>query len=78
MVGSVDVLHSEITQTYPVGGGTRTFTSDGSDLAWGGGAGVKIFLRPQLSLRPQFRLVLSEKTGVMGQATGSVAVGLHW
>jgi hypothetical protein len=39
---------------------------------------VKVFLKPQVSLRPQFRLVFSEKTGVMGQATGSVAVGFHW
>ena len=37
VVGSVGVLNSEITQTYPVAGGTRTFTSDESDLAWGGG-----------------------------------------
>ena len=44
----------------------------------GGGAGVKVFLKPQISLRPQFRLVFSEETGVMGQATGSVAVGFHW
>jgi hypothetical protein len=78
VAGSVGVLHSEITQTYPAAGGTQTFTSDESDLAWGGGAGVKVFLSPQFSLRPQFRLVLSEKTGVLGQATGSVAVGFHW
>ena len=78
VVGSLGVLKSDITQTYPIAGGTRTFTSDESSFAWGGGAGVKVFLKPQISLRPQFRLVFSEKTGVMGQATGSVAVGFRW
>jgi hypothetical protein len=78
VVGSVGVLNSDITHTYPVAGDTRTLTSDESSFAWGGGAGVKVFLKPQISVRPQFRLVFSEKTGVMGQATGSVAVGFHW
>ena len=77
-VGSLGVLKSDITQTYPTAGGTQTFTRDESSLAWGGGAGVKVFLTPSISLRPQFRLVFSEQTGVMGQATGSVAVGYHW
>jgi len=78
VVGSLGVLKSDITQTYPIAGATQTFTSDESSFAWGGGAGVKVFLKPQISVRPQFRLVLSEETGVMGQATGSVAVGFHW
>ena len=78
MVGSLGVLKSDITQIYPIAGGTQTFTRDESSFAWGGGAGVKVFLKPQISLRPQFRFVFSEKTGVMGQATGSVAVGFHW
>lgn len=78
VVGSLGVLHSDITQTYPIAAGTQTFTRDESSFAWGGGAGVKVFLKPQISLRPQFRLVFSEETGVMGQATGSVAVGFHW
>jgi opacity protein-like surface antigen len=78
VVGSLGVLKSDITQTYPIAGGVQTFTRDESSFAWGGGAGVKLFLKPQISLRPQFRLVFSETTGVMGQATGSVAVGFHW
>ena len=78
VVGSLGVLNSDVTQTYPTAGGTQTFTRDESSFAWGGGAGVKIFPKPQISLRPQFRLVFSEETGVMGQATGSVAVGYHW
>lgn len=78
VVGSLGVLNSDITQTYPTAGGTQTFTRDESSFAWGGGAGVKVFLTPSISLRPQFRLVFSEETGVMGQATGSVAVGFHW
>ena len=77
-VGSLGVLNSDVTQTYPIAGGTQTFTRDKSSFAWGGGAGVKVFLKPQISLRPQFRLIFSEETGVMGQATGSVAVGFHW
>lgn len=78
VIGSLGVLNSDITQTYPIAGGTQTFTKDESSFAWGGGAGVKVFLKPQISLRPQFRLVVSDQTGVMGQATGSVAVGYHW
>ena len=78
VVGSLGVLNSDITQTYPTAGGTQTFTRDQSSFALGGGAGVKVFLTPQISLRPQFRLVFSEETGVLGQATGSVAVGYHW
>jgi hypothetical protein len=35
-------------------------------------------MKPQLSLRPQFRLVFREATGVMGLAAASVAVGFHW
>ena len=76
MVGSLGVLKSDITQIYPIEGGTQTFTRDESSFAWGGRReGVP---EPQISLRPQFRLVFSEQTGVMGQATGSVAVGFHW
>ena len=77
-IGSLGVLNSDVTQSYPIAGATQTFTRDESSLAWGGGAGVKLFLKPQISLRPQFRLVFSDQTGVMGQATGSVAVGFHW
>ena len=29
-------------------------------------------------LRPQFRIVFIEATGVMGLATGSVAMAYHW
>ena len=78
VVGSVGMLTSDITHTYPAANGTQTVTSVESDLAWGGGGGVKVFLTPHVSLRPQFRIVFSEQTGVMGQATGSVAVGFHW
>jgi hypothetical protein len=55
-----------------------TFRSDENDFAWGGGGGVKIFLTPRFSVRPQFRLVFTETTGVMGLAAGSVAIGYHW
>ena len=78
VVGSFGTLNSDVTQTYPIVGGTRTLTRNESSFAWGGGGGVTVFLKPQISLRPQFRLVFSEETGVMGQATGSVAVGYHW
>jgi hypothetical protein len=77
-VGSLGLLRSDVTQTYPSASGTQSVTRDESSLAWGGGAGAKVFLKPQISLRPQFRLVFSEQTGVMGQATGSAAVGFHW
>jgi Outer membrane protein beta-barrel domain len=78
VAGSVGMLNSDITHTYPAAGGTQTITSDENDFAWGGGGGVKVFLTPHVSLRPQFRIVFSEQTGVMGQATASVAVGFHW
>jgi hypothetical protein len=55
-----------------------TFTSDDTQFAWGGGGGVKFFMTPRLSLRPQFRLIVSEITGVMGLAAGSVGIGYHW
>ena len=48
VVGSLGVLRSDITQTYPTAGGTQTFTRDESSVAWGGGAGVKVFLKPQI------------------------------
>jgi hypothetical protein len=78
VVGSVGMLNADITHTYPAVGGTETIMKVESDFAWGGGGGVKVFLTPHVSLRPQFRIVFSEQTGVMGQATGSVAVGFHW
>jgi len=51
---------------------------ESTDFAWGGGLGVKVFLTPRLSLRPQFRYVFSETSGILGHITVSVAVGYHW
>ncbi len=79
VMGSAGLLSSKTTHTYsPSGGPAITFRSEDNNFAWGGGAGVKIFLKPQLSLRPQVRLVFSEATGVMGLAAASVAMGYHW
>jgi hypothetical protein len=79
VMGSAGLLSSRTTHTYsPSGGPPITFRSEGNNFAWGAGAGVKIFLKPQLSLRPQFRMVFSEATGVMGLAAASVAIGYHW
>ena len=79
VMGSAGLLNSQTTHTYsPSGGPATTFRSEDNNFAWGGGAGAKIFLKPQLSLRPQFRLVFSEATGVMGLAAASVAVSYHW
>jgi Outer membrane protein beta-barrel domain len=79
VMGSAGLLSSRTTHTYsPSRGQTITFRSEENNVAWGGGAGVKIFLIPQLSLRPQFRIVFSEATGVMGLTAASVAVGYHW
>ncbi len=78
VMGSVGFLRSETTHTYPFGGTPTTFTSDDIGFAWGGGAGLKIFLTPRFSVRPQFRLVFSEATGVMGLAAGSIGVGYRW
>lgn len=77
-MGSVGFLRSETTHTYPLGGTPTTFRSDDNGFAWGGGGGLKIFLTQRFSVRPQFRLVFSEVTGVMGLAAGSIAVGYHW
>ena len=79
VVGSAGLLSSRTTHTYaPAGGPDVTFSSQDDNFAWGGGAGIKIFLARQLSLRPQFRIVFSEATGVMGLAVTSVAMGYHW
>ena len=78
VVGSAGLLNSKTTHRYPAGGSAIVFRSHNNDLAWGGGGGVKIFLAPHLSLRPQLRLVFSEATGVMGLTAASVAVGYHW
>lgn len=79
VMGSAGLLSSRTTHSYSPSGDTAiTFRSEDNNFAWGGGAGVKIFLKPQLSLRPQFRLVFSEATGVMGLAATSIAMGYHW
>jgi hypothetical protein len=78
VMGSVGLLRSETVHTFPFGGMPTTFSSDDNDFAWGGGGGVKIFLIPRFSVRPQFRLVFTEATGVMGMVAGSVAIGYHW
>jgi hypothetical protein len=79
VMGGAGLLSSRTTHTYsPSGGQTITFRSHDSNFAWGGGAGVKMFLTPHLSLRPQFRIVFSEATGVMGLTVTSVAMGYHW
>jgi hypothetical protein len=76
--GSVGLLHRTTTHTLPVGGAAITFRSEDNDLAWGGGGGVKIVLTPRLSLQPQFRLIISEATGIMGLAAGSIAFGYRF
>jgi hypothetical protein len=78
VMASAGLLRSEATHTFPVGGTLPTFRSEATDFAWGGGGGVKIFLAPRFSLRPQFRLVFSEATGVMGLAAASIGAGYHW
>jgi hypothetical protein len=78
VMGSAGFLRTETTHTFPFGGTMATFRSEANGFAWGGGGGVKVFLTPRFSLRPQFRLVFSEATGVMGLAAGSIAAGYHW
>lgn len=78
VMGSAGFLRSETTHTFPFGGTPTTFKTEATDFAWGGGGGVKIFLTPRFSLRPQFRLVFSEATGVMGLAAASIGAGYHW
>jgi hypothetical protein len=78
VMGSVGLLRSETTHTYPFNGTPTTFRSDENDFAWGGGGGVRIFLTPRFSLRPQFRQIFSEATGVIGLAAASIGIGYHW
>lgn len=78
VMGSVGLLRSETVHTYPIGGTPTTSRSDDNGFGWGGGGGVKIFLTPRFSLRPQVRLVFSEATGVMGLVAGSIGIGYHW
>jgi hypothetical protein len=77
-MGSVGVLTSSTTHSFPSEGTVIEFSSDDSNFAFGGGAGVNVLLTPHLSLRPQFRLVLSEATGVMGLAAVTVSLGYRW
>jgi opacity protein-like surface antigen len=78
IIGSAGVLRSKTTHTYPFRGQLTTFTSDDSNFSYGVGGGVKIRVKPRFSLRPQFRLVLSEATGILGLAATSVAAAYHW
>jgi hypothetical protein len=77
-IGSAGFLSSRTSHRLPFSGGAQVIRSDQSDFAWGGGAGVKLYLKPRFSLRPQFRIVFSERTGVMGLVAASVVVGYHW
>jgi hypothetical protein len=78
VMASAGLLRSETTHTYPLGGTVTTVRSEDNGFAWGGGGGVRLFLTPRLSLRPQFRLVFSEATGIMGLAAASIGIGYHW
>lgn len=65
VIGSAGLLSSQTTHTFsPSGGPAMTFRSQDHNFAWGGGAGVKVFVTPRLLLRPQVRIVFSEATGV--------------
>jgi hypothetical protein len=78
VLGSVGLLRSDVTQTFPVNGTPTVFTSRDSNFAWGGGGGAKILLTSRLSLRPQLRLVFSESTGVMGLVAPSIGAEYRW
>jgi hypothetical protein len=77
-MGSAGMLKARRTNTFQTGGENRVITSDATDFAWGGGAGVKVFATPRFSIRPQLRIVFSEATGVMGLVASSVVAGYHW
>ena len=65
--------------TFPATGGENvTVKSSDDDFAWGAGGGVDIFLKRRLSLRPAFRWVTSEATGVMVLIVATVTAGYHW
>jgi opacity protein-like surface antigen len=78
VMGSAGLLRSETTHTFPVAGTPTTVSSDNTDFAWGGGGGVKFFVTPRFSLRPQVRLLFSEATGVLGLLAASIGIGYHW
>lgn len=77
-MASVGVLDSNTTHTFPSATGVNVISSDATDFAWGGGAGVEAFVDRRFSFRPQFRMIFSETTGVMGLFSATVAVGYHW
>jgi hypothetical protein len=77
-MGSAGILNSSTTHMFPSSGLVHVVSSHVTDFAWGGGAGVKIFVKRRLSLRPQVRILFSERTGVMGLVATSLAVGYHW
>ena len=78
VMGGVGVLTSRTTHTYQSGTTATVARSDDTRFAWGGGAGLRIFLADEVSLRPQVRVVFSDTTGVMGLLATSVALGYHW
>lgn len=77
-MGSAGLLRSETTHTYTFLGEPTTFRTDETHFAGGGGGGVKIFLTPRFSLRPEVRIIFSEATGVLGLVAASIGIGYHW
>ncbi len=51
-------------------------TDSGYTLQWGGGA--RIFVTPQLSVRPEFKWVSSSNISFVNQLRGTVSIGYHW
>jgi opacity protein-like surface antigen len=51
-------------------------TDNGYTLQWGGGA--RIFVTPQLSVRPEFKWVSSSNISFVNQLRGTVSIGYHW
>jgi opacity protein-like surface antigen len=51
-------------------------TDTGYTLQFGGGA--RIFVTPQLSVRPEFKWVSSDNISFVNQLRGTISVGYHW
>ena len=83
VVGGIGVLHTERADSIGVGSGTRLTISQtehrDNGLSVSFGAGLKVFLTPKVSLRPEFRLYTDVKSREnLNIFRTSIGLGYHW
>jgi len=68
------ITHFDQTNTFP---DSEIFESTQDSFAFPFGGGIRFFMSPRLSLRPEFRWSWNG-ISFMNQIRGSVSVGYHW